>query len=100
MKKLIKDFLVTFVFNKTAWVPLTTYRFGDATRIVLFRKNFRTGMLYFKTKKINGTNCTKHLLPISDKYVERVWEEVIKMKDPRVEIELDGKELQELIKKI
>jgi hypothetical protein len=40
--------------NKTKWIPLCSYVSGYDNYIVLARKNLKTGMIYFKTKRINS----------------------------------------------
>lgn len=44
------------IFKKrlTKWIPLGSFDFSGVQYIVFVRKNIKTGMLKFKTKRING----------------------------------------------
>jgi len=39
--------------GKTKWIPLGNFEFGGRDYIVFVRKNKRTGMLKFRTKRVN-----------------------------------------------
>lgn len=39
--------------KKTKWIPLGNFSFGGKDYITFTRKNLKSGMLYFKTKRVN-----------------------------------------------
>lgn len=41
------------MFNKSKWIPLIMYNDSGKNFVVLCRRNFRSGMLYFKVKPMN-----------------------------------------------
>lgn len=40
--------------NKSKWIPLMTYLYAGNSYMILCRKNLKTGMLYFKVKRLNA----------------------------------------------
>ncbi len=45
--------MINYLFEKkTKWVPLVAYNYGGSDFIVMVRKGEKSGMLYFKTKKV------------------------------------------------
>ena len=56
-----------FKSNWGKWVPLGNWSFDGADYIVFARKNFKNGMIKFKTKRVNGylpaLNCVNNCLP-------------------------------------
>jgi len=56
---------------KTKWIPLLSYEYNGSIYITLCRRNYRTGMLHFETRKVNrnSTHCyQKPLLNIDDQF--------------------------------
>lgn len=45
-----------FKSKKTKWLPLGRYVHAGADYITFFRKNLKTGMMEFKTKRVNINN--------------------------------------------
>jgi hypothetical protein len=48
-------------FRKAQWIPLDTYVDGGTNFIVMARKNTRTGMLYFRVKRMTRKFHYVHL---------------------------------------
>ena len=44
-----------FKSNYTKWIPFGTYEYSYTNYIVFVRKNTKTGMMYFKTKTVQGS---------------------------------------------
>ena len=45
--------------NKTKWIPIISYEYSGKSHVIFCRLNKKTGMMYFKDKKIHSkfTNC-------------------------------------------
>ena len=59
--------------NLTKWSVLTTYNQSGSDYIVFFRKNKKTGMMYFKVKKVGylfvcSYHFTKSLVDIQKQF--------------------------------
>lgn len=55
---------------KTKWVPMVSYNHMGHTFIVLCRKNLKTGMLYFKVKRMNGIFSLMYVVPKLDANIQ------------------------------
>lgn len=76
------------LFNKnlTSWIPLGSMSFQQNDFIVFVRGNKKTGMLYFKTKKVNGAwyqTLVDNILPNSLIDVTKQWNEIQAMINKR-----------------
>ena len=61
----------------TKWIPLGNYNFSDDDYVVMARKNLKTGMLYFKIRKISGWMLyTSSILPNGLIDVQKAWNEL------------------------
>lgn len=48
--------------KKTKWIPLAQFNFASNDFIVIARQNTKTGMLYFKTVRVNKNGLTGDLV--------------------------------------
>jgi hypothetical protein len=84
-KKRKKDNLLGFIKvlpkmpKYTQWTALGCFSHGGVDFIVLIRKNNRTGMLFFKTKRVNKTffsMSSECVLPAGMINTQEVWDEL------------------------
>lgn len=66
----------------TQWIPLGNFTHGSYGYVTFVRKNIKTGMLYFKTKRTNGwygvMRCTNPFMPHNLIDVKSAWEKIVK----------------------
>lgn len=64
----------------TKWVALGSYNFGGTDFVTFCRKNTKSGMMQFKTKRVNGWIgtgiCRNSFLPPTLIDTQRVWNEI------------------------
>jgi hypothetical protein len=60
--------------KKTKWIPFGNYIYAGNDYIVFVRKNLKTGMLYFKTKRVQLRFSTRELMPFKLIDVEKQWQ--------------------------
>ena len=58
----------------TNWIVLGNYIFADVDYIVFVRRNRKNGMLYFKTKKVQGNHSSHPILGHKFIDVQIQWE--------------------------
>ena len=67
----------------TKWIPLGNYCFADNDFIVFVKKNKRTGLMKFKTKRVCGRSIvdtfTNLILPSGLIDVQKAWDEINNM---------------------
>ena len=65
----------------TKWQPLGNYEWDGTDRIVFVKKNLKTGMMKFKTRKVNSylgaMSCLNPILPSALIDVKKAWEEIV-----------------------
>jgi len=65
----------------TKWYPLGNFSYGGKEYITLVKKNKKTGMLKFKTKRVNGwffdAGYTHTFLPSNLIDVQKSWDDII-----------------------
>jgi hypothetical protein len=54
------------MFKKSKWIPLMAYEYSGNSYMILCSKNLKTGMLYFKCKKMNGFSSLSYRYPKID----------------------------------
>lgn len=59
--------------RKTKWIPFGSYSFADNDYIVFARKNLKSGMLYFKVKKVTRSIYSSNFLPYDLIDVKEQW---------------------------
>lgn len=68
--------------NRTKWIPLGMFSFSGYDYVTFIRKNLKTGMLYFKTKRVNrhflAVNCVNNVLPHNLINTQKVWDDITK----------------------
>lgn len=64
----------------TKWMPLGNYSFDDVDRIVFVKKNLKTGIMKFKTLRVNGLfgSCVNRILPNDLIDTKESWKEITK----------------------
>lgn len=70
-----------FKNNWTKWIPLGTFIWDNPQYIVLVRGNKKTGMLQFKTKRVNPlgiSDCVRPILPQALIDPTTQWNEILK----------------------
>ena len=64
----------------TKWVALGSYNFAGTDFVTFCRKNTKSGMMQFKTKRVNGWIgtgiCRNSFLPPTLIDTQRVWNEI------------------------
>ncbi len=70
-----------FKNNKTRWIPLGNYSHGSDDYVVFVRGNKKTGMMYFKVKKVHCFSFSTRLLPSNLIDVKTQWDEIVKLTD-------------------
>jgi len=64
--------------KKSKWIPLGNFSHGSSDHITFVKKNFKTGMLYFKTKQVNGwfgaMQCYSNFVPSGLIDTKKQWE--------------------------
>ncbi len=68
--------------NSTKWIPLGNYSHSETDYITFARKNIKTGMMYFKTKRVNGSliSFDNRVLISGLIDVAEQWSKLIKLK--------------------
>lgn len=71
-----------FKNDKTRWIPFGAYSHGSDDYIVFIRGNKKTGMMYFKVKRVHRfAPFSGRILPSNFIDVKAQWDEIIKMTD-------------------
>jgi len=64
----------------TKWIPLGKFCHGVTEHVTFARKNLKTGMIYFKTKQVNGWFgagiCTTPFMPHDIIDTQKAWDEL------------------------
>lgn len=64
----------------TKWIPLGNHKFHSYDYVTFVRKNLNTGMLQFKTKRVNGyfaaLGCLHTFLPSDLIDTQKAWDEI------------------------
>lgn len=70
-----------FIKNYTKWKPLGTMDYQGKEYVTMIRKNKKSGMLQFKTIRINGflgdMGCVYGFIPRTLIDTQKTWNEVI-----------------------
>ncbi len=66
--------------NRTKWIPLGNYVFLETDYVVFVRGNLKTGMMYFKVRRVHGwRQYTQSVLPHDLINPKKAWAELIKL---------------------
>ncbi len=64
----------------TKWIPLGRFTHGSHEHVTFVRKNLKTGMIYFKTKRTNSWIvagiCTTPFMPTNIIDTQKAWDEI------------------------
>ena len=63
-----------FKSNYTNWIPFGVYDYGSQHYMVFIRKNKKTGMLHFRTKKVQRSFWVGNFLPTDLINVKEQWD--------------------------
>lgn len=58
----------------TDWIPLGVNTFGDTHHVIMVRRNLKTGMMKFKSKRVQGFHHHKSFLPHNLIDVQKQWD--------------------------
>lgn len=71
-----------FKSNYTKWIPLGSFSFQSKDYITYVKKNLKTGMMKFKTKRVNtflfDSGCVDNVFTHNSINVQEAWEEITK----------------------
>lgn len=71
--------MIIFKKRYTKWVPLGNFDYGGYDYITFARRHLKSGMLYFKTKRVNGRADINHVnsvLPFSLINTQDAWDKI------------------------